>query len=424
MPVTFPHANSFSVSDDEFIAAWQVLTELYGPAGIGEHPPLARLNAKQGISHFSTNTDRKFSLDYLCRLLVPNGYRNTMQATSDFMNSNDHLLDDCDAVSPASGKRVNGARLKRSVRRTAPPMYIEALFEADCDDDLDEQLPISASSVAIATFPTSLSRQGLVERFADEIHVSGFATWYRGKLHKQFPASPTTGWPARLREYFWPSPKTGYSASVATLSPLIVEATRLANVTTPWTPADENAAVVLANNIFKWGGVPQDPRTVTPHAIRAVFDAAITGTLSGPRPLMNSGWTKVAAFASEHLEGTPGGNPQVIFDSRVATAILSRLDSLLTSAGYTSVPAILADLGSVGGRGGTRPRTLSLNWSVGYKQWNSQFAATRFVVEVRDHLNKNLTKYGKMPVPDSGGGMSEKSWTVRGVEMVLFMDGY
>ena len=53
---------------------------------------------------------------------------------------------------------------------------------------------------------------------------------------------------------------------------------------------------------------------------------------------MNSGWTKVAAFASAHLESVPGRHPQVIFDSRVATAILSRLDSLLAKAGFSSVP--------------------------------------------------------------------------------------
>ena len=241
------------------------------------------------------------------------------------------------------GKRVNGARLKRSVRRTAPPMYIEALFEADCDDDLDEQLPISASSVAIATFPTSfMSRQGLVERFADEIHVSGFATWYRGKLHQAISSFADNRLAREITRVFLAVAKNWLFCVGSHFVSIDCGGDTLGKRHHTWTPADENAAVVLANNIFKWGGVPQDPRTVTPHAIRAVFDAAITGTLSGPRPLMNSGWTKVAAFASEHLEGTPGGNPQVIFDSRVATAILSRLDSLLTSAGYTSVPAILA----------------------------------------------------------------------------------
>ena len=142
MPVTFPHANSYSVSDDEFIGAWRELTERYGPIGTAPTATLARLNSKQNISHFTTNSRRKFSLDYLCRMLVPNGYRNTMQATLDFMTLNAHLLSVCDAVSPISGRLVNGARLIPSVPNAVVPMHIEALFEGDCDDDLEVQVPI------------------------------------------------------------------------------------------------------------------------------------------------------------------------------------------------------------------------------------------------------------------------------------------
>ena len=65
-----------------------------------------------------------------------------------------------------------------------------------------------------------------------------------------------------------------------------------------------------------------------------------------------------------------------------------------------------------------------MKWPVGYQKWNRQFATTKFIVELRDHLNKNLGKYGYMPVPDDKGNMIDKPWTVRGVEMVLFMDGY
>lgn len=44
---------------------------------------------------------------------------------------------------------------------------------------------------------------------------------------------------------------------------------------------------------------------------------------------MNSGWTKVAAMATAFLEGEPDRAPHVIWDSRVSTAIVWRLDRML-----------------------------------------------------------------------------------------------
>jgi len=140
---------------------------------------------------------------------------------------------------------------------------------------------------------------------------------------------------------------------------------------------------------------------------------------------MNSGWTKVAAFATVHLEGMPDRHPQAIWDSRVSTAIVWRLDQLLAAAGAAEVPDALRDIGAVPGRGGTRPRDLILRWRNGYGSWRCQFAGSRFVKAMRDVLNSrhrpsSAEGYARMPLPDG----TCAPWTVRGVEMVLFCDGY
>jgi hypothetical protein len=137
---------------------------------------------------------------------------------------------------------------------------------------------------------------------------------------------------------------------------------------------------------------------------------------------MNSGWTKVAAFGSADLESTTG-KTQVIWDSRVSASIVARLDTLLHEAGLTMVPAELADLKYVPGQGGTRSPTWHKGlkckgWRNGYGRWDAQIAGSVFVREIRDELNRRLRE-------SSGGDPTEdRLWTVRKVEMVLFMDGY
>ena len=133
---------------------------------------------------------------------------------------------------------------------------------------------------------------------------------------------------------------------------------------------------------------------------------------------MNSTWTKLASFATEHLT-----LPHVIWDSRVATSVTWRLEQLFAAAGLSKVPygssCIPNELGPMQvGRGGTRPRTLKFNWKNAYGSWPAQFAASEFVRSVRDHLNANPAKYPKSKTH------AATPWTVREVEQVLFMDGY
>lgn len=423
MPVTFPEARGFTMNDNDFICAWVEHVSRYWPAETNPYTLcLPRLNGHNDIAHFF-DPDRRFCLDFLCRLLVPHGYRNTMQATPGFMHANAHLLAACEAVNPITGYGVNGAKLVSVAHCPSIPDEIEAIFEADIGE-LDPGL----APVVISTFPTSgarvlpasPARHALIQEFVHAIHVDPFAPTYRRKSCRP----PVTGWPDRLREYFWPSPRVGLIATHSALKGILHRATALAGIAA-WTTADDADAVSLANDIFKWGGVPQPAATVTSANIRAVVDAANGAHVVAPFPPMNSGWTKVAAFFSAHLEGHATLNPQVIWDSRVATSITSRFDRMLVAGGVATVPSYLSGVGEVRvGRGGTRPRPLTLRWPNGYGSWVAQLAGSQLVAEIRDELNSNLAKYGQMPAFDDAGNPTTTKWTVRGVEMVLFMDGY
>lgn len=250
--------------------------------------------------------------------------------------------------------------------------------------------------------------QALVRR----IHEEAWQPVYRKKAFN----TPVTGWDARLKAYFWPSPQQGYAATCAEVDALANRAHGLAQARKRgWNEAEQAEAVALAHAIFKWGGAPQDPRTVTPQSVEQVFQAAL-GNDATSTANMNSGWTKVAAFATAHVEGNLASCPQVIWDSRVATAIIGRLDAQLPEG--DSPASLFPGIGTVPGRGGTRPRKLARSWPSGYQSWAGQVAGSALVREIRDILNGG--GYPGMPLPQGGSG----PWTTRGVEMVLFMDGY
>lgn len=262
--------------------------------------------------------------------------------------------------------------------------------------------------------PAPVGRTAYLEALVRDIHEQAFQPVYR----KRAFGTAAKGWDARLRAYFWPAPTQGYSGTALGMQGIAKTSQQLAEALAgrgAWSETEQQQAVELAHAIFTWGGVPQDPKTVTPQSVQEVVQAALDNNHEA-RACMNSGWTKVAAFATGHLEDMAAEGPQAIWDSRVATAIVDRLDKLLPEG---ADPATLfPGVGTVPGRGGTRPRALSRRWPSGYKTWAGQVAGSRVVREIRDILNSG--NYPKMPLPD--GGLVK--WTTRGVEMVLFMDGY
>lgn len=292
-----------------------------------------------------------------------------------------------------------------------------AVLESDIESDgiIVALLPTPAAAPVRAE-PAVLDRAGHVRALVHGLHTTPYQPMYRRKPS----GAPVTGWDARLQAYFWPSPEHDYRATAAAIRAIEASACALAQALDhhgAWNAVQRDEAIALALEIFRWGGVPQEPDTVTAGNVERVFRAALANDGSA-EALMNSGWTKVAAFASACREGDADGKPQAIWDSRVAASITARLDRQLPE---DAAPASLfPGVGTVPGRGGSRPRTLSRRWPSGYRSWSGQVSGSAIVREMRDHLNAAPNAYPRMPLP--GGG--EGAWTTRGVEMVLFMDGY
>jgi hypothetical protein len=425
----FPHANKEEMGDDEFVARWAAW--FAGKDSPGMLDPCARVPRLASAVGMQALFDQNYGhgLDALCRKIVRPPYRNTMQATKPFMEANTHILEHAEAKNPITGNMVQGAQL--NCRGQALLLKVSgderlmrdalAAVEADADIIGPRGLPTMlepreppATPKAHSRAPSQVTigdRPTLIAALVDDIEREPFQPRY----HLKPCGKPVTGWHDRLKAYFWPNPRNGFAETMAALAPLAERGRRLAQAPRPWDAPTAAEAMAFATDVLNWGGVPQ--RGVTPAIIDAVIQAALTGEV-GTAP-MNSGWTKVAAFATAHLEDERHAN--AIWDSRVSWSVLRRSDSLLVSGGWPEVPEVpawLPHLGKVPGRGGTRWETpLLLHWPNGYARWEAHFAAAALVREIRDHLNRLEVK---APSPN-GGTMA---WTVRSIEMVLFMDGY
>lgn len=295
-----------------------------------------------------------------------------------------------------------------------------ALLESDIESEggivallPEREQPAPFAALVRAVLPDA-DRRAHLETLVRRIQEEAYQPVFRKKPF----GAPVRGWDARLLAYFWPGPDQGYAQTCSAVDALAEQAHGLALAlgwNGRWNEDEGAAAVELAHAIFEWGRVPQDPATVTPESVEQVFDAALADDATSTAN-MNSGWTKLAAFVTAHGEGDAAFRPQVIWDSRVAASVTSRLDAQLPDG---ALPASLfPGVGTVPGRGGTRPRKLSRSWPSGYRTWAGQVAGSAVVREIRDILNAG--GYPTMPLPDGGTG----PWTTRGVEMVLFMDGY
>lgn len=219
-------------------------------------------------------------------------------------------------------------------------------------------------------------------------------------------------WNDRLAGYYWKG--KDFAATQRDLRQVLWTGSVLSRLHSEWTASDKLQALAWSDEIFQWGGTRQKA-PVTAEKVRGVLENAVLNRIVAPSAPMNSGYTKVASFATDYLENSGQGSPQVINDSRVATSLTFGLDSILQRRNLTP-SALFPNLGTVNvGRGGTRPRTLLLEWPNAYGRWKGQFAATQVVSAIRDILNSSPSDY-----PADG----YERWTVRMVEAVLFMDGY
>jgi hypothetical protein len=171
-------------------------------------------------------------------------------------------------------------------------------------------------------------RSELIQQLVRWIETEPYQPQYRRKSI----GSEVLGWQARLNAYFWPSPEEDYNATVARIKTLTELGRELAQSVDTWDEATDHLAVKWANDVLQWGKVPQ--KHVSPEIVRTVIQAALTGKY-GCAP-MNSGWTKVAAFATAHLEEE--GRAHAIWDSRVSWSLVRRADALLNESHIRAVP--------------------------------------------------------------------------------------
>lgn len=244
-------------------------------------------------------------------------------------------------------------------------------------------------------------------------------------------ASAGSPWPDRVLAYHWAG--DGYQELATRLAPILSDSLHLAQALQErpsWSPDEQRLAIDLTNRVFAWGHVRSRSPIDVSH-VQAVFVAALQAAgapclQTDVEPPWSSGWTKVAAFATAHLdhEAHTVGHPQVIWDSRVANAIRKLVD-----AGEAQLPAFVtgqfrAELRQIHGRGGERNGLkLSGGWAFAHtlsQKWAAQRTGSRLVGELRDALNAAPERFGKMP----GSTHPDGRWTSWGVGLALFVEGY
>lgn len=442
MQVQFPNAGNYLISRGLFVAAWKVWFKRFAPDPRQWRTGSMPLGTIPGTLAELLNQQGRFNVDVICRLMVPWNYRNLPQATEAFVALNTHVLVRVeDFRAPDSDETVPAVRLSDQAldfwdRRTFIEQdqwmnYAEARIQADIETTSNE--PVIVDDVGIDLIGTGVYPPRIPDKDApDEAFVEALVEWIEEDVHQpMYQRRPVgeavSGWHDRLLSFFWPKPRMGYAEFKVFSSPLLYYSSVLAErilAGEPWTTTESQYAVKVANELFNLMGTPQ--REVTAENVRRVFEAAVLNR-EDEDAKMNSGWTFLAAFASACHEKSPkaGLMPLMAWNSRIASAVISRLDFLLSEAGVTEIGKRFPGIGLIPGWGGTRPRQYSLDWPSGYRSWRTQLAVSRLGIQIRDILNQSLDsrgrrKYRAMPLV----GGDEGPWTLRGVELVLFQDGY
>lgn len=427
----FPRGQPRVIDDAIFVATWLVWFDTFAPELDPETDAMPIRSQNCGLEKKLVQ-GHQFSLDVMTRMLVSN--RNVKQCEKSFRELNKHILE-CEGIttaSPNGNRKIKGARLTAHGRALLSEIRsheqllrdAEALITADIEDsntaqpvdgiglvpELPERSTDPSRTSELAHASVSPSLNDIAVHLVDAIEADEFQAHYRGRVVGQ----PVKGWRSRHASYFWPNPQCGAKIVSARLRLLELRASELMSTVAAghdWTAAQQEDAIKFANDVFSWGGVPQNPIHVSAANIRAVFENTFNNS-SRMDARMNSGWTKVSAIASTAIDA---GKELAIWDSRVSHSIISRLDNWFVASGLKVVPERAIRLGQIPGRGGTRKAKSKyrLSWPMGYGSWDAHFAGGQLIRQIRDELNlRGWFLEGNLP------------WKTRDVEMVLFMDGY
>ncbi|MCO7226006.1 hypothetical protein [Pleionea sp. CnH1-48] len=438
MLMTFPHAGNYQIPRALFIAAWKVWFKRFDDHYAWREGKMPLQNLAMPLHQLLVEKQR-FSVEVACRLMVPWSYRDCRQVSDEMLKMNPAVLRLVPYTCGDTGDTLEGARLTDqaldywdSLTHLEQDVYLnfaEARIQADIETPCDAPVILDDAGVELIGediyppyVPTADS--------SDDEFIRALVAWvdedpFQPMYQRKPVGDAVSGWHDRLLAFFWPKPRTGYLEYSHIVSPVLYRAGVLAeSVETDyqWNYQERELAVKVANEVFLVAGVPQ--REVTWQNVREAVKAALTADVNS-KAKMNSGWTYLACLATAHLEGKEGRLPMVCWNSRSASSIISRLDFLLVEAGVEELGDRFAHIGLVPGWGGTRPREYSLKWQGGYRSWHTQVAASQLVQKICHFLNTEKNDNGELkykPMPTAGG--KHCPWTTRGVQLVLFSDGY
>jgi hypothetical protein len=438
MFVTIPNAENYQFHRGLFIAAWKVWFKRFSDNPDNwKEGRMPVCESEHGLAAL-LDEGKRFSLEVICRLMVPWNYRNRFMADSHFLHMNPDLLRSV-SFTTQTGERVQGVRLADQaidmweeltyIEQDIFMIFAEARIQADIESTSSEPIVIDDAGIDLIgddIYPPLVPEKGDPQ----SAYIHALAAWiqedpFQPLYHRQPYGDPVSGWNHRLRATFWPKPRANYMVNSHLADPLLYRCRLLGeglDQGKEWDYEDKLLAHKTVDEILMLFGLPQ--REFNAEDVEKVFRAAIFEEENSTAK-MNSGWSKVACFATHFLEEKADRVPQITWNSRISTSVVSRLDFLLVEAGIDDPAEIFPGIGIVEGWGGTRPRELSLNWPNAYRKWPAQLAASRLMKQLRDHLNTATNAEGKrmypeMPLATGGHGL----WTINGLQQVLSADGY
>lgn len=271
-------------------------------------------------------------------------------------------------------------------RKVGPGLYrVIALEETEALSEMDTVEPLLAQYSSLPSFE---------DRFACYLETQAFQVFDR-KRKVLYPSTGVVGFPARLDSYFWPKPSLNYGVNAATLQGFIDRAQNML----PKLLDDARQVtdiVPLFTEICNWGKVSL-PTTDAQYIVDQLLIAQRGRRTQAAA--MNSAWTKLyAIFFPEDF---------VIYDSRVATALLLIGETVMSDSELEIFKQRYPALGQIAGRGGSRycARTY---WRHAWGKWSAQLDANTLVKRVLAALNQR----------------TQSQYRLRELEAVLFMEGY
>ncbi len=437
--MTFIEAGNFQIPRALFIAAWKVWFKRFSDDHYAWREGKMPLRNENKPLHQLLSDNYRFSVEVLSRLMVPWSFRDKRQVTDELIRLNPAVLRCVSMICERSGESIEGARLTDQaldfwdsltyIEQDLHLNFAEARIQADIESPSSEPCILDDAGIELIgedIYPPVVPNL----EASDEDFVKALVAWidedpFQPLYQKKPVGDAVSGWHDRLLAFFWPKPRTGYLEYSHAASPLVYRAQTLAESVLSgesWDYENRELAVKTANEIFMLAGVPQ--REVTWQNVRSVIESALSAD-GASKAKMNSGWTYLASLATSIYEQQLDKLPLVSWNSRCSSSVLSRLDFLLSEAGSSNLGERFKHLGSIPGSGGTRPRAFSLEWPSAYRSWKSIIAASRLVRMIVNELNSKTKENGELyykPMPLPGG--KKGPWTSRGVQLVLFFDGY